>query len=408
MANPPRNQQQQKQPPAQERHPNAPDADDDIPTAGSGQPQRQKPAQNGNGSTTPGTSLAVLERSRIEYLPALKDAYGIEPGQWKVIVEALFPSARSADAILMALAYCKARHLDIFKKPVHIVPMWSSKGGDNGRGGYIETVWPSIGEIQTTAARTGEWAGMDAPVWGDNKTEKLGGHIKRWINNVEQVRKEDVQFTFPESCTITVYRIVHGVRCPFTETVFWLEAYGRKGNTDHPNEMWLKRPHGQLHKCAKAAVLRAAFPECDFGPTAEEMEGKIIEAEAVTVATHDLKHDDIPSERPRREDYSDAEVVEDTAGAAAATGPVRESADATVGATPGKAETVPDEPENIDSETLLVDMLDQLAAVTNVEALDDLTDHFLPSIKNLTPAHTTRWTNKVIERRRQLKAAKGK
>ena len=43
-----------------------------------------------------------------------------------------------------------------------------------------------------------------------------------------------------------------------------------------PTDMWVKRPHGQLLKCAKAASLRAAFPEeADY--TAEEMEGKVIE-----------------------------------------------------------------------------------------------------------------------------------
>jgi len=37
-----------------------------------------------------------------------------------------------------------------------------------------------------------------------------------------------------------------------------------------------KRPHGQLHKVAKAASLRAAFPE-EGDTTAEEMEGQTIE-----------------------------------------------------------------------------------------------------------------------------------
>jgi L-fucose mutarotase/ribose pyranase (RbsD/FucU family) len=47
--------------------------------------------------------------------------------------------------------------------------------------------------------------------------------------------------------------------------------------------MWVKRPHGQILKCAKAASLRAAFPEeADY--TAEEMEGKVIEADGMPVA----------------------------------------------------------------------------------------------------------------------------
>ena len=46
--------------------------------------------------------------------------------------------------------------------------------------------------------------------------------------------------------------------------------------------MWIRRPRGQLLKCAKAASLRAAFPE-ESGYTAEEMAGKTIEPEELVV-----------------------------------------------------------------------------------------------------------------------------
>lgn len=411
MANQPREQQQKPAASKADKHPYAPDADDDQgpPPAGSAPAGASRSAQkNGNGAT-PGTELAVLERARIEYTPALKQAYGIEPGQWKVLTDAIFPGAKTADAVLMALAYCKARHLDIFKKPVHIVPMWSAKGGPDGRGGYIETVWPSIGEIQTTASRTGQWAGMDKPVFTDDITRTFEGRVKKWTNGVAGWENQKFEVTFPESCTITVYRIVHGVRCPFTEEVFWLESYGRVGGTDLPNEMWQKRVRGQLVKCTKAAVLRTAFPECDFGPTAEEMEGKVTDALAVTVATHDAKPDDVPAERPRRENYTDAEVVEtvvDSAAAAAATGPVHTAEEATVGTTPGKAEAVPEpvtqEPENINSETILFEMTDRLSEAQNVEALNDVIDDYMPKMRFLTPSHVTRFQTKASERRKQL------
>ena len=41
-----------------------------------------------------------------------------------------------------------------------------------------------------------------------------------------------------------------------------------------PNAMWLKRPYGQLAKCAEAQALRKAFPEFGSQPTSDEMEGK--------------------------------------------------------------------------------------------------------------------------------------
>jgi hypothetical protein len=46
--------------------------------------------------------------------------------------------------------------------------------------------------------------------------------------------------------------------------------------------MWLKRPRGQLHKVAKAASLRAAFPE-EGEYVAEEMEGKEIDAGGIVI-----------------------------------------------------------------------------------------------------------------------------
>ena len=46
-----------------------------------------------------------------------------------------------------------------------------------------------------------------------------------------------------------------------------------------PNAMWQKRPRGQIAKCAAAQALRIAFPEIASQPTAEEMEGKAVQAD---------------------------------------------------------------------------------------------------------------------------------
>lgn len=196
--------------------------------------------------------------------------YGLNEQSWKVLTEVTFPNAKSTEAILMALDYCRARKLDIFKKPVHIVPMWSSALGRN-----VETVWPSITEIQTTAARTGDWAGMDRPVWGLDITQTFTGRYK---DDQDQWHETSVTVTFPEWVAVTVYRMVGGKRCPFTEEVYWLESYGTAGGkaSTIPTSMWQRRPRGQLAKCGKAASLRAAFPE-EIGYTAEEMDSKTLD-----------------------------------------------------------------------------------------------------------------------------------
>jgi phage recombination protein Bet len=216
------------------------------------------------------TQLQPADRPRIA-MPAVDAGLNLSPSTWKVLTESIFPSAKTAEGILLAVHYCAARNLDVMKRPVHVVPMWSKALGQE-----VETVWPGIAEVQTTAARTGLWAGIDPPRFGPICERSFTGRLKRdgsW---------QDVETTvaFPEWCEVTVYRLVNGQRCPFTEPVFWLEAYARLGGaySELPTDMWVKRPRGQLMKCAKAAALRAAFPE-EAGYTAEEMEGKVIEAD---------------------------------------------------------------------------------------------------------------------------------
>lgn len=205
-------------------------------------------------------------------MPAVDPALKLNASTWKVLTDSIFPSAKTAEGILLAVHYCAARNLDILKRPVHVVPMYST-----AQAREIETVWPGIAELQTTAARTGQWAGIDPPRFGPLCERTFRGRSKRdgtW---------QDIESTvsFPEWCEVTVYRLVGGTRCAFTEPVFWLEAYARFGGaySELPTDMWLKRPRGQLMKCAKAASLRAAFPE-EATYTAEEMEGRVIEADA--------------------------------------------------------------------------------------------------------------------------------
>jgi hypothetical protein len=80
---------------------------------------------------------------------------------------------------------------------------------------------------------------------------------------------------FPEWAKVTVYRMNRGARCAYSARVFWEEMYASAGKSELPNDMWAKRPRGQLDKCVEAAALRKAFPE-ELGNVyaAEEMEGR--------------------------------------------------------------------------------------------------------------------------------------
>jgi len=148
--------------------------------------------------------------------------------------------------------------------------------------------WPGINEIQVTASRTGKYAGMDEPKWGPDKTQTFKGVVKWKEGNAWKEEAAELTITFPEWCGVTVYRMIEGQRCAFTEPVYWIEAYARRGKTEVPNDMWAKRTRGQLLKVAKAFSLRAAFPE-EGEYTAEEMEGKEIESGGIVIDNTPIK-----------------------------------------------------------------------------------------------------------------------
>lgn len=218
-------------------------------------------------------NVTVFQAPRLPFHPAIEERFGVNRGGWKVLTDAVFPAAKTADAIVMALSYCQARKLDIFKRPVHIVPMWSTAAG-----GYVETVWAGIAELRTTAFRTGQYAGCDATEFGPIIEDTFKGRAKEkgeWID-------KSITLKFPEWARITIYRILGGRVCTFVgPKVKWTESYATIGAGPLPNDMWAERPEGQLEKCAEAAALRRAFPE-ELGNelTAEEMHGRRLETDA--------------------------------------------------------------------------------------------------------------------------------
>lgn len=202
--------------------------------------------------------LPAILPPRLPYHPAIEERFGIGLTEWRALVDAVFPLAKDPSSVILALSYCKARNLDPFKKPVHIVPMWNAAAKR-----MVETVWPGIGELRTTAFRTGQYAGRDEAKYGETRRERIG----------------TAEVEYPEWCQVTVYRLLGGQRLPFPgPRVYWRESYATAGREDpSPNSMWRRRPFGQIDKCAEAAALRAAFPE-EVGNeyAAEEMEGRII------------------------------------------------------------------------------------------------------------------------------------
>lgn len=246
-------------------------------------------------------AIVQIQPSRLPIAPAIAKEFELQPTEWRVLVDQIFPAAQSVESVMMALAYCRKRNLDIFKKPVHIVPMWSS-----AKKQMVETVWPGIAEIRTTAARTGEYAGIDAVEFGPMIERTFEGTTGRGQN--EQTIRKTVRF--PEWASVVVYRMVSGERCAYHAKVYWEETYATVGKSDVPNDMWAKRPRGQLDKCVEAAALRKAFPE-ELGNTyaAEEMEGRTIDHDIAdrTAAPVPPK----PPAPPAEAKITDAEIVDE-------------------------------------------------------------------------------------------------
>lgn len=189
--------------------------------------------------------LPTLHASRLPWHPVMEQ-YGIQQTDWQALVEAVFPGARTLDSIQLALSYCKRRNLDPFKRVVHIVPVW-----DNEQKKYVDTIWPGIAELRTTAFRTGQYAGADPTEFGPT---------------VEQTWQDEKTpaFTiqYPAWAQLTVYRLVGGQRVPVPgPRVYWLETYSARGRSGVPNERWRRAPFQMLEKCTEAAALRRAFPE---------------------------------------------------------------------------------------------------------------------------------------------------
>lgn len=94
------------------------------------------------------------------------------------------------------------------------------------------------------ADRTGAYCGNDDPVFDEEQT--------------------------PLKATVTVYKLVSGVRCPFSATARWKQYLPAFENQQF---MWKRMPHLMLGKCAEALALRKAFPaELSGLYTAEEMQ----------------------------------------------------------------------------------------------------------------------------------------
>jgi len=127
-------------------------------------------------------------------------------------------------------------NLDPMQRQICAVWRWDKNAvkPDGTPGDEVMTVQTQIDGFRALAARTGQYAGSDDPLFEYDD----GGKIVK--------------------CTKTVWRIVKNIRCPFTATAHWKEYKPAAGF------MWDRMEHCMISKCAEALALRTAFP-ADLG-----------------------------------------------------------------------------------------------------------------------------------------------
>lgn len=179
---------------------------------------------------------------------------GITREQIETLAQAgVIPSGTPPAQVEVFAEACRQHGLSPFKKEIYLV-----KYGNT----YSNIV--GIEGLQQKAARTGRFAGVDAEKY-DLKAD--GSYLT--AADLKEQRKR------PTSCTVTIYSVIAGVRCPFTATAVFDEYY------PNPSGKAATMPFNMIAKCARAKALKMAF--------SDELAGLYIEEEASAYSDTTIK-----------------------------------------------------------------------------------------------------------------------
>lgn len=147
------------------------------------------------------------------------------------------------DELRLFLHQAKRTGLDPLSRQIFFV-----KRKDRG------TIQTAIDGYRLIADRTGKYAGSDD---------------YRFDEGISQYEHLKTERGWPMTATMTVWKMVDGVRSSFAATAEWSAYYPG----DAQGWMWKKMPYLMLGKCAEALALRKAFPaELSGIYTNEEMQ----------------------------------------------------------------------------------------------------------------------------------------
>lgn len=153
------------------------------------------------------------------------------------LIKRTIAAGTTDDQFALFMHQARRTGLDPLARQITCVLRWNNK--TNRKDMSIQT---AIDGYRLIADRTGKFAGDDDPIYDEGLTQYA--HITSGRGN-------------PVTATVTVYKIVSGIRVPFTATAAWAAYYPGDGPQSF---MWRKMPHLMLGKCAEALALRKAFP----------------------------------------------------------------------------------------------------------------------------------------------------
>jgi len=194
----------------------------------------------------------------IQTVPEGTDAFGKLSSAQIELIKRTIADGASDDELRLFLQVCKGANINPFLRQAHLIPFWDGKAGSERRAIVI-----AIDGFRAIAESSGKYAGNDDAVFqGEVEIELEIWEGKGGARKKVGTRKKKV----PEKASVTVYKMMDGVRCPFTASARWDEYYpgGRKGGK------WNDMPHVMLGKCAEALALRKGFPKQLSGLYAQE------------------------------------------------------------------------------------------------------------------------------------------
>jgi phage recombination protein Bet len=172
----------------------------------------------------PTRALALVEEQR---------ALSLTDAKLQLITRTVAKGA-APDELAVFLYQCRRTGLDPLSRQIYCIVRQT-------RDGPKAAIQTGIDGYRLVAQRTGVYAGSDDALYDEGLTQ--------WDH------RQDGR-GLPTVATVTVWKLMNGVRVPFTATAAFAEY-----KPDRGDQMWQKMPYLMIGKCAEALALRKAFPQ---------------------------------------------------------------------------------------------------------------------------------------------------